>query len=213
MSSLLHVEWTVLTAETPQITRPCRRCGSARAFQSTGKFRVNANGSRLDAWLIYRCVACGNRWNRALFERCGLRSIPKELLEALQDNDAGLARQVALGAGAATGNAIPGSADGFAIKKRLLSSADETGAFFSLTVLNPDSCSVRLDKVLAAGLNVSRRSVHELADAETLFVTDGSGKALKRPLKATATIGFTDLAHAHVPDLRNRLVKVDQVFG
>lgn len=91
MSSILNMEWSVVRSQTPRIKRPCQRCGFLQPFGSTGKFRLNANGSQLDAWLIYRCDVCGSRWNRAIFERRAVSSLSAELMEALQRNDEGVA--------------------------------------------------------------------------------------------------------------------------
>ena len=209
MSSLLHVEWTVLTAGSPQIKRLCGRCGCTRAFVSTGKFRLNANGNRLDAWLIYKCLTCGNRWNRALFERRALQSLSKELLEALQENNAEFARRVELSASTRTENRLPGGSTCFSINKRLLSSVVDDGISFSLTILNPGGCKLRVDRILAVGLGISRRSVYELADSGGLRLVNGNQKSLKRPLKDKVMLAFPGLANPHVPDLRNRLFSQD----
>ncbi|MFC6657247.1 DUF1062 domain-containing protein [Roseibium salinum] len=95
MSSFLKIEWTVLYNEKPAVYRPCSGCRTIGAFASTGKFRLNANGSRMDAWLIYRCRACGARWNRPLFERRRVKSISRRQLQALQENDPVLAQRLA----------------------------------------------------------------------------------------------------------------------
>jgi len=58
-----------------------------RAFRSSDKIRLNANGRRLDAWLIYKCLACDKTWNRPLFERQNVRDIDPAILHALQSND------------------------------------------------------------------------------------------------------------------------------
>ncbi len=36
----------------------CGGCGKKQEFVNSGKFRVNANGNRVDVWLIYRCKKC-----------------------------------------------------------------------------------------------------------------------------------------------------------
>ena len=47
----------------------CGGCGKKQPFVNTGKFRVNANGSRLDVWLIFRCSKCKHSWNLTVYER------------------------------------------------------------------------------------------------------------------------------------------------
>ncbi|TIN82029.1 MAG: DUF1062 domain-containing protein, partial [Mesorhizobium sp.] len=68
-------------------------CGTVKAYCSSGKFRVNANGKRIDVWLIYRCIDCDNSWNFGIFERCNRRDIDPTLLAALERNDPALAHR------------------------------------------------------------------------------------------------------------------------
>ena len=93
--SVLCVRWTVATVVAPQPWLACSRCGSARPFVSSGKFRVNASGRTLDAWLVYKCSACAATWNRPVIERRKVRDIDPRMLEALQANDPGWERRVA----------------------------------------------------------------------------------------------------------------------
>ena len=53
----------------------CSRCRGIKPFRCSEKFRLNANGKRLDAWLIYRCASCDNTWNRPVLERRNRRDI------------------------------------------------------------------------------------------------------------------------------------------
>ena len=48
---------------------PASTCGDSRRFRSSGKVRLNANGRKLDAWLIYKCESCDRTWNLPLLER------------------------------------------------------------------------------------------------------------------------------------------------
>ena len=59
----------------PQPWLACSRCRDIRPFRCSEKFRLNANGKRLDAWLIYRCGSCDNTWNRPVLERRNRRDI------------------------------------------------------------------------------------------------------------------------------------------
>src|SRR5262245_34527822 len=95
---MFRVVWTVVPVSVPTITRHCRCCGGDRAFASSGKFRVNASGRRLDVWLIYRCTRCDETWNRSVHERVAPQTLGARL-EAYYRNDVDEARRVALGAG------------------------------------------------------------------------------------------------------------------
>lgn len=93
MCSILRMHWTIAPKTAPRPHINCNRCNSLKAYHSSGKFRVNANGKRIDAWLIYRCVDCDNSWNFCILERCNRRDIESALLHALESNDPALARR------------------------------------------------------------------------------------------------------------------------
>ncbi|WP_242583969.1 DUF1062 domain-containing protein [Amycolatopsis sp. 195334CR] len=73
----------------PLVQRRCHACASDR-FRASGRFRVNANHKRIDAWLLVRCTECGDTVKLTLFERLNVRSIRPDLLNRLHDNDLGL---------------------------------------------------------------------------------------------------------------------------
>jgi hypothetical protein len=87
MCNALQVRWTVVPKIAPQPWIACSGCGGLRAFRSSNKVRLNANGRKLDAWLIYKCTTCDKTWNRPIFERRNVRDIEPAALEALQSND------------------------------------------------------------------------------------------------------------------------------
>lgn len=60
--------WRVRPLAPPAWPERCGACGHPR-FESTGRFRVNANGRRHDVWLLYRCPACGAGRKRRTLHR------------------------------------------------------------------------------------------------------------------------------------------------
>src|SRR3954453_14796375 len=86
--------------------RHCPRCKLQRRFASSGKFRVNAQKKRIDAWLIFRCAAWGERWNSPVHERRPVGALDPKELDALMRNDPDLAArqgQAAMGRSANSG--------------------------------------------------------------------------------------------------------------
>src|SRR5262249_26781633 len=98
MSEALRVKWTIVLQTPPQPLLHCRRCSGTTSFRTSDKIRVNANGKRIDAWLIYRCTSCDNTWNRPILERRHVQSIDPLFLTLLRVNDPKLARGVAFDA-------------------------------------------------------------------------------------------------------------------
>lgn len=82
MCNSTAVRWTITPRIAPRPWIACGGCGTLKPFQSSGKVRLNANGKRLDAWLIYKCIDCARSWNRPLFERRALKEIDPAVLEA-----------------------------------------------------------------------------------------------------------------------------------
>lgn len=60
-------------------------------FINSGKFRVNANGNRVNVWLIYRCKKCKHSWNLTIYERIKPSKIQQEDYELFMENDYELA--------------------------------------------------------------------------------------------------------------------------
>ena len=64
-------------------------------YRNTNKFRINANGNKLDVWLIYQCKKCKHTLNIPIYERVSPQKIPKELYEGFLANDEELALRYA----------------------------------------------------------------------------------------------------------------------
>ena len=91
MSYFKKIEYEMIPEESFRVIRKCPGCGGKRHFINTNKFRVNANGSNLDVWLIYQCEECKHTLNLAIYERQKVVSIPKEEYQRFLDNDEQLA--------------------------------------------------------------------------------------------------------------------------
>ncbi|MBM7166983.1 DUF1062 domain-containing protein [Streptomyces sp. G44] len=85
--------WVVMPTCLPLVLRRCHTCASER-FRADGKFRVNANHKRIDAWLLVLCTACGATAKLTVLERVNVRSVRPELLDRMHDNDPALAAEL-----------------------------------------------------------------------------------------------------------------------
>ena len=188
MCNLLRVRWTIVPTTAPQPWIACSGCGGLRAFQCSGKVRLNANGRKLDAWLIYKCLECEKTWNRPLFERKNVRDIDPVVLEALQSNDPEWTRTEAFNLEALRRKAQ--RVDEFpevAIEKEILHEAcNWTKLEIELKV--PVPASTRLDRLLASALKISRGRLVMLHGSGTLLTDPDRADVLRRRIRSGTQI-------------------------
>ncbi len=181
MSGTLRLRWVITPNEAPQPLRPCRRCHGAKFFQSSGKFRINANGKKLDAWLIYHCQSCGSPWNRPIIERRPRQEIDGALLQALHANDPALAAKVAFDV-----DQLRRSTDQIrefpevGLRQEVLSQGAPPYSALEILLAVPVPTALRTDRLLAGQLGLSRNRLQKLEKAGRLCL---SGGALKRPVR------------------------------
>ncbi|WP_258157252.1 DUF1062 domain-containing protein [Rhizobium sp. TH2] len=207
MSNILNVKWTIIPTNTPQPWIACSGCGGPRPFKCSDKLRLNANGRRLDAWLIYKCTGCGKTWNRTLFERRNVRDIDPATLEALQGNDPNWIRGHAFDVG--TLGRLVKRIDVFAdcgIGKSVARDIEGWDVLhIGLSV--PFTASPRLDRMLANELGLSRSRLQALHEASALRIEPDRKQALKRPARDGSRI-VLDL-----PDAAERLSIGERAAG
>jgi hypothetical protein len=184
------VQIDVTTQQDPQIERHCAGCKARGTFASSGKFRVNANGKQVDAWLIYRCVLCRQSWNYPIHARRPVRSFDAAELTALMRNDAILAarhaRDVA-GLTAAGAEVMPGCA--VEISRTILRPAGDDAARVQLILRVAPACEIRLDRLLALVLELPRSEIERLAGAAGVTIVTGRKDAADAPRALRRTAG------------------------
>ncbi|WP_293801555.1 DUF1062 domain-containing protein [uncultured Bosea sp.] len=193
MCAKLRVRWTVTPQIPPQPWLSCNGCGGPRAFRASGKARLNANGRSLDAWLIYRCVGCDKTWNRPVFERRNIRDIEPRILAALQSNDPLWVQTEAFNLDALRRKAQ--RIDEFPeydIVKDILSEARDW-THLEIELMVPFPASLRLDRLLASELGLSRARLQVLHDEGALCIASGHADSLRRRVR-TGAIVLLDLS-------------------
>lgn len=193
MSGLLRIHWAIAPVTAPRPLINCNRCGGPRPYQCSDKFRVNANGKRIDVWLIYRCVDCDNSWNFTLLERRNRRDIEPAMLAALEGNDPAFARRHAFDAAALRGRV--GHVEEFpevTVRKRRLDAAD-AAMVLELRLDLELPVSARLDRLLAGELGLSRTRLQALGEKGRVTIAPEGGRALRKPVRH-GTIVRIDLA-------------------
>lgn len=142
----------MVPTDTYTIVRGCAGCGGKSTYRCANRFRVNANGKRLDVWLIYRCERCKHTYNLPVYSRVLREALSPEEYRALLANDpaavarVGRDRALFLRCGAQLGGELPYRLS------RLPDRAGEEG----LWVQNPGRIRVRPDKLLSQCLEIPR---------------------------------------------------------
>jgi hypothetical protein len=206
MRKLLRVQWIILPRIAPQPWIACSRCGISRPFQSSGKIRLNVNGKRLDAWLIYKCAACGTTWNRPIFERRNVRDIDPVDFEAMQANDAEWILKQAFNIDALRRHTH--HIDGLTtveVRKNLLESCDGGCDHAEIRLNVPLPTALRLDRLISAGLDLARAQVQEWHDVGKLRIDPSHKSILRRPVRDGCVI---IIKHAEPSNQKNMLMKL-----
>jgi hypothetical protein len=195
VSNILRVRWTIVPRILPEPWLTCSRCGCVKPFRCSEKFRLNANGKRLDAWLVYRCRDCDNSWNRPIFERRNLYEVDPQMLQALQANDPEWVRRVGFDLAGLAGRVDRvEETSQLDLRRNLLSAGSAPISVLEILIAVAGPIALRTDRLLAAEFGVSRQRLQDLASAGRLAVTPGGEKALRRPVRDGTCIAV-DLAN------------------
>ena len=190
----LRVRWQIAPLDPPRIWRHCGHCRSKRPFFSSGSFRCNAQKKRLDVWLIYRCAACGRTWNYPLFERCPVGEVPEPLFRAIAHNCADTARSFANDATrlrAYVDRVEPCS--GVSVEKTILEGTAAAPASLAILLVLTAPCDLRLERLLAKELGLSRSIVRKLGESGSLRVAPDGKSVLREAVRDGQTVTL-DLA-------------------
>jgi hypothetical protein len=87
--------WVIRELGLPTIIKTCVSCRSTR-HHPTGKFRVNANGKSLDAWMLIGCELCDRTSKIPVHERVHVRELENERLRMYEDNDPAMVRELVM---------------------------------------------------------------------------------------------------------------------
>jgi hypothetical protein len=183
MSDVLRVQWTIIPRTAPQPWLSCSRCGEPKPFRSSDKIRVNANGKRVDAWLIYKCTGCGSTWNRPILERRAVRTIEPDLLMLLHTSASALTRRLAFDVEALRRSA--GRVEEFddaLVTKTVLSESTMPARRLEILCAVPEPVGLRVDRLLTNELQLPRSRIQSLAKAGDL-VAFPQGLHVRRPVR------------------------------
>lgn len=184
MCIVQRARWTIIPKDTPQPWIACSGCGDLRQFRSSGKIRLNANGRKLDAWLIYKCRDCDRTWNYPLFERRSVDDISAADLAALHASDPVWVRQREFDIAGLHGKAWRiDEGSGFEVHKEVLCGPEGDPRRMEITLIVPLPVSLRLDRLLCRELALSRSMLQALHKRGKLVIDPDLKDGLRRRVK------------------------------
>ena len=158
--------WRIRPLELPRPWRYCASCATARAFVCSERFRVNANKKSLDVWLNYRCAACEDVWKFPLFERRTVNEIGP-LLDAFAQHDPALVWKYAFDVARLRPHVIKVDTDvRIEVERTGLACAAGLPQHFCIRFEVPFPCDIRLDRLLAGELGISRSALERSVSPE-----------------------------------------------
>lgn len=177
MSYLRKIEYAIIPEESFNILRNCSGCGCKAVFRNTNCFRVNANGNKVDVWLIYQCIKCKHTNNLTVYERCRPESILKQEYEGYLSNSSKLAFEYGTNKQFFAQNRVevdwPNIKYIINRKNCMLTGDDQSFRKGDLLVVsNSYALKIRTDKVISEILNLTRSEVKGLEKSGIIVVTE-----------------------------------------
>jgi hypothetical protein len=182
MSYVRKTEYKIQPEESFQIIRNCSGCGGKAVFHNTNCFRVNANGNKIDVWLIYQCSKCKHTSNLTVYERCKPDFIPPGEYEEYLSNSKNLALRYGRDTQFFARNKA--EIDWANIKYTIIRQNDiipikefaclqeQIHSGDLLVIRNESALKIRADKVVAEVLNLTRATIKRLEKTGILIVTE-----------------------------------------
>lgn len=167
MSYSRQIQYKMIPDESFRIIRNCSGCGGKAVFKNTGCFRVNANGRKIDIWLIYQCVKCKHTSNLSIYERTNLETVPKNERDAFMGNSSELALKYGTDAQFFSRNRAEIDWADISYSFRMGSDALQKESDIyekgdQIVISNPCMLKVRKDKIASELLRVPRSRIKEL---------------------------------------------------
>lgn len=172
------IEYEIVPKESFSVIRNCSGCGKKVRYKNTKKFRVNANGNKLDVWLIYQCEKCKHTLNLAICERQKAVSIPKEEYMRFLSNDEQLAEEYGRNLQFFERNKAEINFGAYSFIMRQETEGSSENHQVRITIRNPYGLKLRPEKQIAEALGLSRSSVKRQIEQEKIKIETVSPQLL-----------------------------------
>lgn len=171
-----YKEYILKPKEVYRFLKNCQGCGCKSSFSNTGSYRVNANGNRVDVWLIYQCDKCKHTYNLTIHERIRPSELTFEEYNKYLMNDEELAIQQGMDKNILARNKVEIDWDSLSYELIPLRGTEQQSA--SLIIQNPYNIKIRMDKVLSGLFMISRSRIKELMKQEAIQLVTDLGKRI-----------------------------------
>ena len=186
MSYLEKIEYEIVPKESLSVIRNCSGCGKKSHFSNTKKFRVNANGSKIDVWLIYQCEKCKHTYNLTIYERAKVSSVPVKEYNGFLCNDEQLAEMY--GRNYRLFKVNKAEVDLEALEYQYVRLQDTLNSTdhkhqVEMIIHNPCGLKIRPEKQIVEILNLSRSQVKNLMEQGDIEIQNISAQVITVFLK------------------------------
>ncbi len=169
MSYFREFRYEIIPEESYTILRHCPLCGTKSSYINSNNFRVNANGNRIDVWLIYQCNKCKHTYNLTILDRKNKVDLPLQHYKSFMENDKVLAMRYGMDKSILSKNKAEIDKNG--IKYQTITKEAQShntdgeinhlaGDFIKIE--NTYGLKIRADKIIADILHVSRTKAAQL---------------------------------------------------
>lgn len=181
MTYFKKIEYEIVMEDSFSVIRSCAGCNKKTSFKNTKQFRINANGNKLDVWLIYQCETCKHTLNLTVYERKQPTLIPSDKYKLFLNNDDVLAKTY--GRDLRFFKKNKAEIDFQNIKYYIEKRTEEDTQLIDthqllITIQNPYCLKIRSEKQIAEVLNMSRNRVKKLIDSGEIKIVDISAYSL-----------------------------------
>ena len=177
--------WLVKPLSCPRVVRYCPGCGIAKTYICSERFRINAQKKVVDVWLKYRCIDCGDAWKLPLFERQAIAGLDKNLYAAFVSHDMMTVWRYAFDLARLRQHDLQVDADIELTVERSIERDDGLGCVEGVLIVFdvPFQCEMRIDRLLAAKLGVSRATVLRWCEGGALRLSNGECAVLSKSVR------------------------------
>lgn len=157
-----NIKITVIPKNTFSVKRKCQKCKDKTTYKNTDHFRINANGSNLDIWMIYQCETCKSTYNLSIYERIKPDTITVAQYQKFMENDKQLIRQYGLDRNIFKANKAEIQEKNVKYNLNIEKSTNTNQQEDTIQINNPSQLKIRIDKIISEQLNLSRDIIKKM---------------------------------------------------